>query len=220
MFQQWRRRRVIRRIKPGDGSAMRRFRWWQLLSRSLLHLDLTDTVGRAGRPVRYTVDVRQWKTDEDGYLKVYLYRDGHQHAISRAPALFPIEGGTIEVNASSFGLKRCHYVTDDGAERQLTPDPRSAEGRRARFEHRRPVMSRAVGMVSVVALMIGVALLLQEIAVPILQIPPIAERIGPVEPLIHLPLWLTICFGIAAAIASTERALRLRYHWLLDAAGN
>lgn len=55
---------------------------------------------------------------------------------------------------------------------------------------------------------------------PIVQIPPIAEQIGPVGPLIHLPPWLTISLGLAAAIANTEWALRLRYHWLLDAAGN
>jgi len=217
MFQQWRRRRAVARIEPGDGAALGRFRWWQLLGRSLFHLDLA---GPDGRDVRYSVDARQWKTDENGYVKVHLFRDGRRHAVSRAPAFFPVEGGTIEVAMSSFGLKRCHYVEDGGAARQLTPDPGSPEGRRARFERRRPVLSRVVGAVSIVALLVGVVLLLQEIAVPVLQIPPIAERIGPIEPLIHLPLWLTIALGVAAAIASTERALRLRYHWLLDAAGN
>lgn len=212
MFQQWRRRRAVARIEPGDGAALRRFRWWQLLGRSLFHLDLPG--------VRYSVDVRQWKTDENGYVKVNLYRDGRRHSVARAPALFPVEGGTIEVAMSSFGLKRCHYVADDGAARQLTPDARSPEGRRARFERRRPVLSRVVGAVSIVALLVGIVLLLQEIAVPLLQIPPIAERIGTVEPLFRLPLWLTLSLGAAAAIASTERALRLRYHWLLDAAGN
>ena len=217
MFQQWRRRRAVKRIEFGDGSALRRFRWWQLLGRSVFHLDLPVPVEG---PVRYTVDVRQWKTDENGYVKVHLYRDGLQHSVARAPALFPVESGTIEVAASSFGLKRCHYVADDGTEHQLSPDSRSAEGRRARFEENRPVLSRVVGAVSIVALLVGVVLLLQEIAVPILQIPPIAERIGTVEPLIRLPLWLTITLALAAALASTERALRLRYHWLLDAAGN
>ena len=217
MFQQWRRRRAVERIEPGDGAALGRFRWWQLLGRSLFHIELA---GPDGRALRYSVDVRQWRTDDNGYVKVHLYRDGRRHAVSRAPALFPVGGGTIEVAASSFGLKRCHYVDDTGAAQQLTPDARSPEGRRARFERRRPVLSRVVGAISIVALLVGVALLLQQIAVPILQIPPIAEQIGPVEPLIRLPLWLTISLGVAAAIASTERALRLRYHWLLDAAGN
>ncbi|MDN5687625.1 MAG: hypothetical protein L0G94_13285 [Brachybacterium sp.] len=216
MFHQWRRRRAVKRITPGDGSALRRFRIWQLLSRSLMHLDLSATDG----PVRYTVDVRQWKTDDNGYVMVRLYRNGLQHAVSRAPALFPVEGGTIEVAISAFGLKRCHYVTANGTARQLDPDHRSAEGRRARFESRRPGLSRVVGALSIVALLVGVALLLQQIAIPILQIPPIAEQIGTVEPLIRLPLWLTITLAITAAVASTERALRLRYHWLLDAAGN
>ncbi|WP_299166278.1 hypothetical protein [uncultured Arthrobacter sp.] len=217
MFDQWRRRRAVKRIQPGDGSALRPFRWWQLLSRSLFHLDLASP---AGGPVRYTVDVRQWKTDENGYVLMHLYRDGHQNAVARAPAFFPVDGGAIEVAASSFGLKRCHYVTNGGLEHQLVPDSRSAEGRRARFEHRRPVLSRVVGVISIVALLVGVVLLLHQIAIPILQIPPIAEQIGPVEPIIRLPLWLTISLGLAAAIASTERALRLRYHWFLDAAGN
>lgn len=217
MFEQWRRRRAVKRIDPGDGSPLQRFRWWQQLGRSLFHLDLEDQ-GR--RPVRYTVDVRQWKTDDNGYVKVHLFRDGRQHAVARAPAVFPVEGGAIEVAVSQFGLKRCHLVTDDGTEHQLVPDPRSAEGRRARFERRRPGLSRLVGAVSTVALLVGVALLLQQIAVPVLRIPPIAERIGPVDPLVALPLWLNIALAVAAAAASTERALRLRYHWLLDAAGN
>lgn len=35
-----------------------------------------------------------------------------------------------------------------------------------------------------------------------------------------LPLWLSISLGAAAAVASTDRALRMRYRWWLDAAGN
>ncbi|WP_246482900.1 hypothetical protein [Brachybacterium halotolerans] len=145
---------------------------------------------------------------------------GIAHSSASAPAVFPVEGGAIEVAVSQFGLKRCHLVTADGAEHQLFPDPRSAEGRRARFERRRPGLSRLVGAISTVALLVGVALLLQQIAVPVLRIPPIAERIGHVEPLVVLPLWLNITLGLTTAAASTERALRLRFHWLLDAAGN
>ncbi|GAA1533251.1 hypothetical protein GCM10009691_06100 [Brevibacterium picturae] len=166
------------------------------------------------------MDVRQWKTDENGYVKVFLYRNGLQYAVSRAPAVFPVEGGAIEVAASNFGLKRCHFVSDSGVERQMHPDVHSAEGRRARLDERRPQLSRLIGVVSIVALLVGVGLLLQQIAVPILRIPPIAEQVGPVEPLINLPLWLSISLGLVAALASTERALRMRYRWWLDAAGN
>lgn len=217
MFQQWRRRRAVKRIEPGDGRWLPRFRWWQLLGRSLLHLALIDS---AGQQVRYAVDVRQWKTDDNGYMKVFLYRNDRQHLVSRVPAVFPVEGGRIDVASSNFGLKRCHFVSDEGVEQQMQPDARSAEGRRASLDARRPVLSRIVGAISVVMLLVGIVLLLQQIALPILRIPPIAEQIGPVEPLIALPLWLTISLGVAAAIGSAERALRLRYRWWLDAAGN
>lgn len=217
MFQQWRRRRALQRVSPGDGSALRRFRWWQLLGRSLFHLDVSVPTGRSAR---YTVDARQWRTDESGYPKVDLYRDGLQHAVSRVPAIFEIEGGQIEVAASAFGLRRCHYVTPEGASHQLTPDPASAEGRRARFERRRPGLSRVVSALSILMLLVGVVILLQEIAIPLLQIPPVAARIGTVEPLFTLPMWLTVTLAVAAGIASTERALRLRYRWWLDAGGN
>ncbi|MEK8174598.1 hypothetical protein NKH77_52930 [Streptomyces sp. M19] len=37
--------------------------------------------------------------------------------------MFPVQGGTVEVSMSAFGLKRRHYVTDKGTEHQLTPTP-------------------------------------------------------------------------------------------------
>ena len=217
MFQQWRRQRAVKRIEPGNGRPLKRFRWWQLLGRSLFHLELLVSEGHSEN---YAVDVRQWRTDENGNVKVFLYRDGRQHAVSRVPAVFPVEGGVVEVAASNFGLKRCHFVSDSGVEQQLRPDAHSAEGRRARFDENRPRLSRVVGAISILALLVGVTLLLQQITVPVLRIPPIAEQIGHVEPLIRLPLWLSIGLGLAALIASTERALRMRYRWWLDAAGN
>ena len=81
MFQQWRRRRAVERIEPGDGAALGRFRWWQLLGRSLFHIELA---GPDGRAVRYSVDVRQWRTDDNGYVKVHLYRDGRRLEGARA----------------------------------------------------------------------------------------------------------------------------------------
>lgn len=217
MFRQWRRRRAIERIEHGDGRNLPAFRWWQLLGRSLFHLERVDAEGSF---VSYAIDARQWKTDENGYLKVSLYRNDRQYAVSRVPAVFPVEGGNIEVAASNFGLKRCHFVSADGTEELLRPDGRSAEGRRARLDEHRPRLSRAIGIISALVLLVGVALLLQEIAVPVLRIPPIAERIGPVDPLFTMPLWATIGIGVVTALASTERALRMRYRWWLDAAGN
>ncbi|GAA1294691.1 hypothetical protein GCM10009609_75100 [Pseudonocardia aurantiaca] len=108
----------------------------------------------------------------------------------------------------------------DGAERQLAPDPKSAEGRRARLERDHPSVSRLIGFVSVVMVIVGVGLNVLQLIDPISRIPPIAENFGVFESPIYLPLWLNITLGLGAGLASTERALRLRYHWLLDAGGN
>ncbi|MDP9795041.1 catechol 2,3-dioxygenase-like lactoylglutathione lyase family enzyme [Catenuloplanes nepalensis] len=213
MFKEWRRNRAIQRVKPGSGRPLKPYRWWQPLTRSLLYLSMPD-----GQDV-YAVEVRHLRSDDDGYTKVQLYLNGWHHAESRAPAIFPIPGGAIEVDTSEFGLKRCHYVTDDGAEYQLVPDPRSAEGRRARFEGRHPALSRGLGAFSVVLLIVSLGLGLPQLVEPVLRIPPLVERFGLYTSPIVLPVWLNIVLGVAVALASTERALRLRYSWL-DAAAN
>lgn len=122
---------------------------------------------------------------------------------------------------SQYGMKRCHFVSheDKNEERPLTPDPASAEGRRARFERRHPIASRAIGAFLSLLLLIGLMLLVQQVAVPLLQIPPIAARVGPVEAPISLTVWLNIAVAATTAAAASERALRLRYNWLLDGGG-
>ncbi|WP_208092376.1 hypothetical protein [Blastococcus xanthinilyticus] len=210
-----RRRRAARRVKPGNGRPLQPFRWWQL-SRSLFYLSLLDADDH--RTV-YAVDLRP-AGDEDGRVLAELYRDGRHHATSKVPAAFPVEGGVIEVAASMFGLKRCHYVTPDGGERQLVPDPRSAAGRRARLEHDHPALSRFIGAASVTLLVLGVGVVVLELVDAIGRIPPVVDRYGGFDAPLQLPLWLTITLGVGAAAASAERALRLRYHWLLDGAAN
>lgn len=118
------------------------------------------------------------------------------------------------------GLKRCHYVTPDGVEQQLVPDPRSAAGRRARHENDHPVLSRFIGSVSVLLLVVGLGVLILELVDVIGQIPPVVDRYGGCESPVQLPLWLTITVGLGATVASVERATRLRYHWLLDGAAS
>ena len=216
MFEESRRSRAVRRVKPGDGHPLERFRWWQQLSRSLLYLDLP---GPTGRRTVYAVDVRQ-AGDQDGRVLADLYLDGRHHATSNVPAAFPVEGGVIEVAMSMFGLKRCHYVTPDGGEQRLVPDPRSAAGRRARLENDHPALSRFIGSVSVVLLVVGLGVVILELVDVIGRIPPVVERYGGFEAPVQLPLWLTITLGGGAVVASVERGLRLRYHWLLDGAAN
>lgn len=65
---------------------------------------------------------------------------------------------------SGFGLKRCHYVTHEGHEHQLTPDPASAEGRRANLARQHPTLSRVIGCFSAVALTTALVLLVSQVA--------------------------------------------------------
>jgi hypothetical protein len=42
------------------------------------------------------------------------------------------------------------------------------------------------------------------------------EVLASLESPAHLPLWLNVALGFGAAAGATERAMRMRYHWLLD----
>jgi hypothetical protein len=217
MVEATKRRRAAQRVKPGNGRPLKPFRWWQPFDRALFTLSLHRA---ADPPVVYTVDVRagQRMLSEDGKGKADLYLDGVHHAESKLPAAFPVDGGTIEVAASDFGLSRCHYVTADGSERQLVPDRASAEGRRARLGREHPTLSRWISFVSVVLLVVSLLLVVPQLVEAITLLPPVAERFGTFVSPIQLPIWATSALGLAAVLASTERALRLRHHWLLDSA--
>ncbi|MBB5857620.1 hypothetical protein ACFQ05_18600 [Amycolatopsis umgeniensis] len=205
-----RSRHAARRIKHGDGHALPRFRWWQQGGRALFYLR------PAGDEGEYAVDVRHGRTDSSGHTNADLYLDGRHHARSRLPAAFPVPGGTIEVKKSVFGLKRCHFVTVDGVEHQLQPDRFSAEGRREHLDRTHPALSRGIGFFSTILLLVSVAVLITQLLEKLTRPAPIAEHIGTFTSPVALPVWLNIAIGIAAALASTERALRLRYNWLLD----
>ncbi|WP_229406578.1 hypothetical protein [Micromonospora sp. NBRC 110038] len=148
MIEEWRRQRVVKRITGGDGRALKCLRWWQLPFRALFHLPLPHG---GGRQTVYAVDIPRRTDPEGGKARAHLYLDGRHHAESVLPAAFPVQGGTIEVAISAFGLKRCHYVTTAGAEHQLIPDPKSAEGRRARIEREHPTLSRSISYLSVLS---------------------------------------------------------------------
>ncbi|MCX4906596.1 hypothetical protein [Streptomyces sp. NBC_00878] len=213
MFKEWRHRRAAQRVKPGDGRPLKRFRWWQSLSRALFHLRLMND---DGRQMVYAVDVRH-QNQSEGHVKAHLYLDGRHHAESRVPAVFPVQGGTVEVRASSFGLKRCHYVTAEGVEFPLVPDAASAEGRRARLDRGHPALSRWIGFLSVIVLVIGLVLLILQLAEQVTRAPEgVAQYVGTFASPIDLPAWGNVVLGLATVAASTERALRLRYNWLLD----
>lgn len=224
MIKNFSRRWKMGRVRPGDGSRLKPFRWWQLLSRCLFSLRLID---QTGAPHLYAVDVHHMtdaksRSDHEagrGTAPAALYQDGVQIARSNVPTIFTVPGGTIEVATSGFGVKRMHYIADDtGTERMLHPDPRSQEGRRAAFADRHPALSRGVGLVSLVVLLIALGLSILQGIGSITAIPPVAEHIGTFEAPVRLPAWANIAMVLAGLLAGYERATRLRHHWLIDSA--
>lgn len=212
MFKDWRRHRAQKKVKAGDGRALKRFRWWQPFSRVLFYLNLQDDDGALRR---YAVDVSYWDYLV-GEAKAHLYLEGSHHAESALPAVFEVPGGRIQVAMGVMGLKRCHYSGDDGASRQLTPDSDSAEGYRARLDQNRPLLSRWIGISSLLVLLVVFVLGIPQLLEMVTHWDFVAQYTGTFTSPIQLPDWLNAGLIFAAIAASTERALRLRYNWLLD----
>ncbi|GAA5204858.1 hypothetical protein RI578_07430 [Streptomyces sp. BB1-1-1] len=215
MFEETRRRRAARRVTPGDGRPLKPFRWWQMTFRALFYLRLTND---DGRQAIYAVDVRHWQNNSSGNVKADLYLDDRHHAQSGLPAAFPVPGGTVEVRMSAFGLKRCHYVSADGAEYQLVPDRDSAEGRRAHFDRRHPALSRGIGFLSSIVLVVALFVLVAQLVEQLTLSQGVSQHVGTFTSPIDLSAWGNTVIGLITVTASTERALRLRYSRLLDGA--
>lgn len=211
MFKEWRRRRALRKIKPGTGRPLKPFRFWQVFARTIFHLRLDDPDGTTRI---YSVDAVFLDVDFD--YRADLYLDGRHHARSSLPATFPVPGGVIEVAASTYGLKRIHHVPDDGPERVLEPDPRSAEGLRARLAEKAPRLSRAIGVAAVVILLVALPVALLQLAELVTGLDAVAEHIDPFTSPLTLPGWAAITLTALALTAAVERALTLRNHWLID----
>lgn len=206
-FTGWRGRRV----RAGSGEPLRRFRWWQVFSRSLRS---TTIAGPDGVASVYTVDVRHGGDASDGAVRARLFVDGALRSYSTMPAVFTVPDGRIEVAINGFGLKRCHHVRADGTERQLAPDPASAEGRRARLHRDHPGLSRVIGLVSIAFVAVGLGVSVPQLVETISQIPPVADSVGTFTSPVHLPLHLNLLVGAGAVVGSTERALRMRSSWI------
>lgn len=208
MLEGWRKKRALRKVRPGDGKALRPMRPWQMLYRTVFHIDLLDR----GASHTFTVSVPFF--DLDG--TVHLFRNGRRHAVAPTPAVFPVPGGVIEATMSTFGLSRMHFVADDGVERQLLPDRASAEGLRARFGHRFPAASRAVAGIAIAVLLVGLVAGLPQIIEQVTQIGWVAENAGTFTSPVTLSPWANSALFAAGLLAAFERALTLRNHWLVD----
>lgn len=204
-------RRFDRRVRAGSGETLRHYHWWQAFGRSLRTISLPSTDGVLSV---YAVDVRHGGDVTDGEVRARLYVNGELRSFAKMPTRFSVPGGDIEVAINNFGLKRCHFVGPDGAERQLTPDAASAEGRRARLHQRHPGLSRVIGIISTVLVVVGLCVTVPQIIESISQIPPIADAIGTFASPVHLPIHFDLLLGIAAVIGSAERALRMRSSWI------
>lgn len=207
MFTTYRRRWQLFRVVPGDGSPLQDFRLWQILTRSVFALELHGHT--------FEVDVRHSADSTAKRSPVSLYRDGVQVARASLPATFTVPGGVVEVATSQYGLERIHYVTDDGAEHVLRPDPRTQEGLRARFAERFPRISAVIGVVAVVVFLAAGAVALLQGIDTITHSPVIAQHVGTFTSPIRLGTGGTIAVGLAGALAASERALSFRSRWLI-----
>jgi hypothetical protein len=211
MLKEFRRRRQIARVRPGDGSALQDYRFWQLFSRSLFVLDHP-----AGSDHRFEVDVRLTADSTTRRSPASLYRDGVQVARANVPVAFPVPGGVIEVATSQYGVKRTRYVGDDGRAQALSPHPRSPEGLRARFDRRFPRTSAVIGAVGLVVLLVGLAVTLSTVAEQVTRVEVVAQHLGTFTSPITLPGWAKLALPAAGAVAAIDRALRLKSTWMAD----
>lgn len=160
----------------------------------------------------YAVDINYFSENEEADL----YRNGKRFAISKLPATFPVPGGVIEVATTTYGVKRMHYVKENDTEQQLYPHPHSAEGLRMKLDFHFPRISKWIGVSAIIVLLLSFILGLPQLIELITQIPYISERWGTFESPITLPSWLNGTLVTLATLATIERAITLRNHWLID----
>lgn len=220
MVNNLKRRWQLAKVRSGDGSALRDYRFWQVFSRSLFFLELASPEGGHSYAVdvKHLAEPRSRKEHEGGVgtPPAALYRDGVQIARSNLPTAFPVPGGVIEVAISAFGLKRMHFVPELGGERALRPHPRSQEGLRARFGDRFPRTSAVIGTVAWVILLAALVVNALHAVEVVTHSPAIAERVGTFVSPIHLPTWANVTLIVAALLSGVDRALRLQHNRFID----
>ncbi|MFS0724987.1 hypothetical protein [Paenibacillus sp. 1P07SE] len=212
-FRRRRRQKQLNKVKPGDGSALKPFRIWELLTRSLFYAKLKEEDGEVHL---YAVNV-DFLSDNS---PAELYRDGKLIAMSGLPVAYRVPGGVIEVAITLFGLKRMHYVMENEEEHVLYPDRKTAEGLRLALDKHFPRTSKGIGVAAVVILLLLLVLGLPQLAASISQIPFVSDNIGSFELPFVMPDWVNVTLTTAGVLAAVERALMLKNHWLVDMDSN
>lgn len=210
MWRRWQRQRRMTKARPGDGTALKPHRPWQILTRSVFRIELVD---EDGTDHEYSVDVDYF----DGDGKVALYRDGRQYLVAEQPAAFPVPGGAVDVAVGTFGVSRMHLVSDAGGpEKPLRPVRHSGEYWRAVLDHRHPRLSRWMGRTAIAILLVGLVFFVPQLLELVTRWDVVADRVGTFTSPVSLPAELNTALFIAGIVASLERALTLRSHWLID----
>jgi hypothetical protein len=168
-------------------------------TRSLKPLGGWDIVARGRFETRH--DGHLWTVDLDYFdlgEKLHLYRDGIEVEVQKSPATFSLgDGATIEASMSMLGMRQVDLVAD-GRKTMLTPVDGTAEAWRFRLHRERPGVSRLIGAVSWVVLVVA---LVYEVCL----------LVG----VVGGPAGAGVAIGIAAFAAAVERALRLKSsRWL------
>ncbi|MBY6414837.1 hypothetical protein HQ346_24985 [Rhodococcus sp. BP-252] len=195
--------------QPTPAKRLSPFRPWQVLNRYLYTLERPSS---AGVPILYTVEVDSLSEDDT----VQLYENGYLATTNDLPASIEIDGGTIEVAVSLYGVTRVDFVSDDGTGRRLAPVPGTLEYRRRRFDRRHPRLSRAIGWAAIAILVVNLVLAASFALEIATKVPMVAEQFGTFVSPIQLPAWANTTLVVAGILAATERVLTLRHNKILD----
>ena len=169
-------------------------------------LDGWSVVSRGRFETRH--DGHTWTVDVD-FLdfgqKLKLYRDGTLVDTRKSPATFDLgAGATISASMGVLGMRQIDLVVD-GQTTLLAPVDGTPEAWRLRLEREHPGLSRVIGAISwvvlVIALVTGVAELIS---------------LTGAEPPLVIGGALGTVLGFAALAAALERALRFKSNRWLD----
>lgn len=162
----------------------------------------------------YVVDSLYLDLDE----RIRLYRDGRLVDTARRRAEFSLgDGSRIEAAVAQVGMKYVrlrHGAT--GSVVQLAPAAGTAEAWRDRVGKAHPGVSRIVGWVSTVVLLV----------VLLIELPQLVNLLGDAAPLVSLPSfevpaltlsgWANAVLIVLGGAAGLERSLSMKYNPLLD----
>lgn len=205
-YKNFRKKRRVRKVKDAKGEPLKGIRFWQYFHRTVFHKKIDQDV--------YSVDVDLYGRELMGPESA-LYKNGVRIKESTVPSVYEVPGGFIEVETTTYGVKKIHYVTDTD-ELQMVPDKDSLEGMRARFDSKFPTVSKWIGYITIAILIIGLIIAVPALIQMITHIELVADNFGTFTSPFQLPDWLNVTLVILGLLAATERALSLKNHWLID----